>query len=901
VVKQLDTAAAEFDLVLAHAIPPDRVLAQLASGPEGLTGEEARLRRLRFGPNRLDAAPPPGPWQIFVSQFKSVLILVLLAATAVSSLLGEWLDAMAILVIVLVNAIVGFLQEYRAEQALAALQALTAPEARVRRDGRRQAIPAADLVPGDRLVLEAGDVVAADARLLRAARLRCGEAALTGEAEPVDKVADAVVSDSAPVAERATMVFAGTTVVDGTAEAVVVATGMETEVGRIARLIDQAAPEAGTPLQRRLAEFGRSLVRGIGVIVVLIGLLGWWRGMGHVEVLLTSVSLAVAAIPEGLPAVVTLALALGVQRMARRQALVRRLAAVETLGATTVIASDKTGTLTAGDMRVRALALPGLLLNVGESGYSSQLPASAHGMGRQVWQVLVGCNDAMLQDSPAGLLLMGDPTETALLLAAAACGQPVAMTLAGWRRVAEVPFDAISKRMTVLAAYDGGQQVAWRKGAFEAVLPDCDRILTADGERPLTETDRRELGEQLSALATNALRVLAAAYRPMTAMIEDIPEAGYVFAGMVGLQDPPRPEAKEAVSRCRAAGIRVVMITGDHPDTATAVARELGIAGPEDDAVTGAELERMDDATLQARVPQTAVYARVSPEHKWRVVRAWQANGAVIAMTGDGVNDAPAVHAADVGIAMGRTGTAVTQGAADVVLADDNFATLVAAVEEGRTIYGNIRKTIGYLLSGNAGELLFVTLCLLVGLPMPLLPIHLLWINLISDGLPALGLAIDPAGKDIMRRPPRPLDERMVDGQFAGQLLAIGALTAAMAMAVYLPAVATTDLAMARTEAFAAIVAARLLLSFTARQASRPLWRVGLFSNLPLLVIVAGSFLLQPWLHGGDWLSSVLKVETMDWTACGRVVAMACLPVITLETGKALAARLAPARSVRTG
>ena len=743
-----------------HCSSEEEVLEVLGVSAGGLSTAQAAGALAASGPNVLRQRKRVSPLSIFISQFNSVLIWILIGASVVSGVLGETVDAFVILSIVLLNAIVGFYQEFSAEKSIAALQMMTAPLARVWRDGVVTTIASESVVPGDVLQLEAGDLVAADARLLSAASLTCVEFVLTGESDFVEKRAEALEEARLPIAERVNMAFMGTTVATGSGRGVVVATGMGTEFGAIAQLIEDAGEATETPLQIRLAAFGRVLLWAtLGIVALLFGL-GLLRGGNLFDLFMTSISLAVAALPESLPAVVTAALSLGVMRMSRRSALVRRLASVETLGSTNVICTDKTGTLTLGQMTVRALSVAGLTYEVSGEGYAPQgdiriedkrveprdVPALL-----TLAEVFVGCNNAYLERGGQGWKVVGDPTEAALLAVGKKLGADRSQLERDQPRQLEFPFDSDRKLHSILRALPGGRRRLLVIGAPEALLERCSEIWCETGSRPLTEQDRAEVARLNGALAAKALRVLGAALRefdretPADRLASEDVERDLVFVGLAGLYDPPRPEAKTAVAECRAAGLRVAMITGDHPRTAVAIARELGITAEEnEEALSGAELNELSDERLEERVGHTAVYARVSAAHKLRIVRAWQANGAVVAMTGDGVNDAPAIKGADIGIAMGRTGAEATKQASDMIITDDNFATIVAAVEEGRGIYENIRKTLQYLLSCNAGELLLMTICIVVGLPAPLLPIHLLWINLVTDGPPALCLAADP-------------------------------------------------------------------------------------------------------------------------------------------------------------
>ncbi len=888
-----------------HNLPVEKVLEQMHVTAEGLSTEEAQQRVQQYGPNALREAKPIHPLAILLGQFNSLVIWLLIGAGVVSGLLGEWIDSIAILTIVVLNAIIGFFQEYKAERAIEALKKMTSPRARVRRDGSVVMLPAAEIVPGDIIELEAGDLVPADARLLDAASLKCVEAALTGESDAVNKHTAALEQAEVPLGNRRNIVFMGTSVAAGTGRAVVTATGMETEFGRIAGLLQEASFDEGTPLQKRLADVGRMLVWASLGVVGVIFILGFLRHIPLVELFLTSVSLAVAAVPEGLPAVVTVALALGVQRMARKRALVRKLPAVETLGSTSVICTDKTGTLTVGEMTVRALYVAEQNFTVTGEGYGPNgkilfNDASPDGQQserlRSLLTLLVGCNGAHLSREGEKWTVIGDPTEGALLTVGMKVGLEQSAIETQFPRVREYPFDSDRKRMTTIRKLSDGRLQAMVKGAPDILLQRCTHILGAEGVRQISERDVQLVTARIAELTQSALRVLAAAYREIDeAEIRDAEaesiEQRLVFVGLAGMYDPPRPEAREAIARCHSAGIRVVMITGDHQQTALAVAHELGIARDGDVALAGVELDHLSDEELRQRVSDVAVYARVSAEHKLRIVRAWKAAGAVIAMTGDGVNDAPAIKGADIGIAMGKSGTEVTKEASDMVITDDNFASIAAAVEEGRGVYDNIRKTLQYLLAGNLGELLLITGSVMVGWPIPLLPIHLLWINLVTDGLPALALATDPIDPDVMKRPPRPRSESIMDRKFFVTMMLTGLLTASVSLVAYLYGLRYRDLDTARTFAFAALVYAEILRSFGCRSETKTVWEMGLMSNLKLALIAALAILFQPWTHHNQMLGTFLKSTGMEWSECFALLAVGAIPLIVLEVIKILRRR----------
>ena len=884
-----------------HAMEAAAVLATLRSDTaHGLTPAEAAARLVQDGPNELQKGTAISPLAILAGQFRSVVIWLLIGAALVSAAVGELVDGTAILAIVLLNALIGFFQEYRAEQAVAALARLAAPRAKVIRGGEAQVVPAAEVVRGDIALLEAGDLVPADARLLDTATLRTAEAPLTGESEPVEKTAT-TCADETPLAERRDMVFLGTSVANGTGRAVVIATGMATEVGHIAALLDTAS-SGETPLQAKLDQVGKRLLGACLGIVFVVFALGMLRGVAPFEMFLAAVSLAVAAVPEGLPAVVTVALALGVQRMARRNALIRRLPAVETLGCAQVICTDKTGTLTVGEMTARKLVTSGQIFNVSGEGYATDGVLSVDGIERMpaddavlddLLRAAAACNDAELSQRDGKAVIVGDPTEGALLVVAAKGHVTRGALEAEMPRLGMVPFDSERKRMTVVRQRADAPW-AFMKGAPEVILARCSRIHTSEGTAPLSDAVRARMLEAVAMLANDALRVLALAARPLEhfpASDEEI-EQDLTLLGLVGLQDPPRAEAREAIAKSKRAGIRVVMITGDHPDTARAIARELGILEHGDEVIVGRELDAMSDEALAHRVNKAAVYARVTAEHKLRIVRAWKSQGAVVAMTGDGVNDAPALKEASIGIAMGRTGTEVTKEAADMIVTDDNFASIVAAVEEGRGIYDNITKTLAYLLAGNAGELAVMLVAAVVGWPLPLLPIQLLWINLVTDGLPALGLATDPIDPDVLVRPPRRPDAQLMDRGFVGRLAFIGGLTAVTTLAAFAYELwVDGNLEDARDAAFSVLVFAELRRAFGARSETRTVWEVGLLSNMRLFAIVAASFSLQMLIHHQEALAVLFGTRPISLGQCVSWIVLGAVPLAVLEIRKVLQMR----------
>ncbi len=781
----------------------------------GLDPAEAAARLGRIGPNELQKEEGTSRVRLLLRQFQSVLVALLVVASLVALAAGETIDAVAILTIVALNGLIGFYQEYRAERAVLALRAMTAPRARVRRGGLVIQIPAAEVVPGDLLVLEAGDLVAADARLRIARQLSTQEAALTGESLPVDKD-PCPLPETTALAERRDRVWAGTAVATGTGLAEVVATGMATELGRIARLLARVQSE-DTPLQLRLAEVGNTLLKLSVVVVALVAALGLAGGAPPLEVLMSAVSLAVAAVPEGLPAVVTIALALGVQRLAKRNVLIRKLPSVETLGSATVICTDKTGTLTTGVMTVRELWGPDT---------------------RRMLYAATACCDAELATRT------GDPTELAILEAAASEGLDRVALERNNPRMTERPFDAVRKRMSVGRA-DG---VLYVKGALDLLLPLCSSI-----------PDGVELA--MAAMAARGQRVLGVAVGDAAGDEENL-----ALLGVIGMADPPRPEAVAAVAQARRAGITTVMITGDHPVTAAAIARELGIV-----------LEGEDVAER--------VIARATPEQKVQVVLSWKNRGAIVAMTGDGVNDAPALREAHIGVAMGRGGTEVTREAADMVLTDDNFATIVQGVGEGRGIFDNIRKTLVYLLVGNTAELLIMLGAALLLLPVPLVPVQLLWINLITDGLPALALVVDPPDPRVLERAPRRPDEPMLGRPEWGFILYSGLIEAAVVLGMYAWTHAELGVERARSLTFFTLVGSELFRAFAARSRDQVLWQVGAFSNLRLLVVVAFSLVIQVVIHEWAWTQPLFRVESLSgWWPFALGAAL--VPVTVVECTK---------------
>jgi len=896
----------------------DEVLAALDSDPRrGLTSAEAKARLRKYGLNELASEKPVPAWKKFLAQFGDVLVILLLVATAISFALWFYerdsalpYEAIAIFAVVLLNAVMGYVQESRAESALAALRQMAAAHANVIRDGDRKSIPAAEVVPGDIIVVEEGDTIPADARVIQSTALQAAEATLTGESVPVSKKVSPILA-AVPLADRYNMVFTGTSATYGHGRAVVVATGMETEMGRIAGMLKQTGPEV-TPLQRELDRTGKLL--GLIVVVIAVVMIATIILVENItgfaalfDVLILGVALAVAAVPEGLPAVVTAVLSIGVQRMARRNAIVRHLAAVETLGSANVIASDKTGTLTKNEMTVRIVVTASGRVRVGGTGYAPDGEVGQDGgaavEGPLQFELVCAlsagdrANNAVLQEQDGRWVVKGDPTEGALIAAAWKAGIEEEALNARLKRIGEVPFSSERKMMTTVHTDAERQErlLLFTKGAPDVLLASCSRELVGEDSRLLTTERRAQILEVNEELAGEALRTLGVALRSIPKeqlkredINEDIEEE-LVFLGLIGMIDPPRDEARVAVARAKQAGIRPVMITGDHPRTAAVIATELGIV---DDArsLTGAQIEAMPDEALVESVSETSVYARVNPEHKLRIVKALQRKGAVVAMTGDGVNDAPALKTADIGVAMGITGTDVSKQAADMILTDDNFASIVAAVEEGRSIFANIRKFLRYLLASNIGEVLTmffgVVLADRIGLKaegnvvvLPVLATQLLWINLLTDGAPALALGLDPPDSGAMAKPPRPTDERVITRRmwfgivFVGIVFAVGTL---LVLDASLPGgfiEGAGNMRYAQTMAFTTLVFFSIFAVFTARSDDRSAFE-GLSTNRWLWAAVALAALLQVAVVYTPFLQTAFSTTALsaaDWFRCATV------------------------------
>ncbi len=929
-----------------HAQSLDQVVQVLDTRLDhGLTTAEAQSRLAQAGPNELTEQPPTPLWRRVVDQLRDFVVLLLIAAAVVSVILGDTAEAAAILAIVVLNAVIGVVQESRAEASLAALKKLAAPEARVVRDGHHINVPARELVPGDIVSLEAGNFVPADLRLVESINLRIEEAALTGESLPAEKRAALTIDRDAPLGDRANTAFSGTLVANGRGTGVVIATGTSTQIGLIAQMLAAVEIE-DTPLQKRLDGLGRQLSIGALIVVAAVFVVGVLRGADLLEEFIIAVSLAIAAVPEGLPAVVTVTLALGMREMVNRHALIRRLASVETLGSASVICSDKTGTLTQNAMTVTHLWVDGHTFTVSGDGYQpvgqfldsdDNLDFSKHpAVLTTLWAGLLA-NDARLEvsgtdDDKTTYRMVGDPTEGALIVAAAKAGLWRDPLTKAFPRVAEVPFDSERKTMSTLHGvheplpeyspfnrpHEAPPHVLCVKGAPDVVLAACTAMQRIGDEvKPLTDERRQRILAANSQFAGQALRVLAVAYRPYTESPESLtPESGdrdLVFVGLIGMIDPPRPEVAPALNLARKAGIRTVMITGDFPDTAEAIARSIGLLRPGGKVMPGAQLDGLDDAGLQRVVAETDVFARVSPAHKVKIVDALQKGGAVVAMTGDGVNDAPALKRADIGVAMGLTGTDVAKGAAAMVLTDDNYASIVAAVEQGRIIYANIRKFVFFLLSSNVAEIMIIFLATLAGLPSPLTAIQLLWLNLITDGAPALALAMEKGDPDVMDHPPRPKTEPIVNGPMrlgivvqtiAQTSVTLAALIFGLGFALEsaglggLGAVLSFNwgglsgeqqellIRTGETMAFATLSLAELFRAYTVRSERTSLFRLGVFSNRTMQWAVGISLTLLLLVINVPFLQPFFNTHALTSTEWGIVVALAVIPAVAEELTK---------------
>jgi len=892
----------------SHAKEIEEILRDLDTKEYGLSQDEAEARLQKFGLNELKKEKGKSPVKLFLEQFKNILVVILLVATGLSLAIGEVYDAIVIIAIVVAVAVLGFSQEYRAEKALEALKKMAAPTALVLRDGKEVQVATQEVVPGDIILLYTGDKVTADARLVEAVNLKTDEAPLTGESAPVSKTVKPLPEETS-LSDRTNTVFTGTTVAYGRGKALVVSTGMNTEFGKIAKMV-QTTEEEETPLEKRMANVGKWL--GILSISVCAGVavLGIFKQHEILEMILWGISLAVAAVPEALPAVVTGALAIGMYRMAKQNSIVRKLPAVETLGCTSVICSDKTGTMTKGEMTVQRVYANGKTVKVTGIGYDPKgefhfedkvLSIQDEIELQRLLKIAALCNDAKLEKKEGNWIVKGDSTEGALVVAAAKADVWKEEIEKQAPRVEEIPFSSERKRMTTIHEVSGKSKVAYMKGAPEVVLKHCSSIYTNGKIRKLSSGDRTEILKITEAMAIQALRNLGFAFRELpeaSTHFDESDEKDFVFIGIMGMIDPPREEVKDAIYSCMRAGIKVVMITGDHKLTAMAVAKALNLIEENDQegkVLTGEDLASLSDERLLEIVEGVVIYARVSPEHKMRIVRAWKTRGHVVAMTGDGVNDAPALKIADIGVAMGITGTEVSKEASDMVLADDNFATIIKAVREGREIYGNIQKYLVYLLQCNIMEILVLSLAMLIS-PDPrsavaLTTIQILWVNLTTDGLPAIALGVDPGDPDLMERAPRNPKEGVFSREVKTYLIAVPTLTTALLLGGYFYTLYNFDLIEARTQLFTAVVLIELAIAISCRSLKYPIFKVGVFKNKFLWLAVFSSFALQlsvlyvPQLHE---VFDVTYPELMDWVTA--LIFMA-VTFASIEVGKFLTSR----------
>jgi P-type Ca2+ transporter type 2C len=887
-----------------HLLPPLEVEQTLNTDFEnGLSTPEVEKRLQQYGPNALTSTPRRTALSILIAQFKSLIVVLLIAAASLAFVLNETVEGFAILVVIFINAIIGFLTELRAEQAITALQEQTVPTAHVIRDKLQQKIPAANLVPGDMVVLSAGERVPADGRLVESVQLQIQEASLTGESLPVNKIEEALSSENGqiPLGDRTNMAYMGTVITDGRGLMLVTATGMNTEVGKIGTMIDEAVTQ-DTPLERRLEQLGRALIGIVAVLCAVIVTAGVLRGENLLYMLEVGISLAIAAVPEGLPAVATMTLALGVQRMAKKHALMRRLHAVETLGSTTVICTDKTGTLTKNEMTVTRIVLNGDQLDVTGSGYESkgtfrddsgEIDPRENEHLMLALQVGTLCNDAELENSKRGIQVLGDPTEGALIVAAEKAGLHHDSLEEDYERVDEVPFDSETKYMVTVHHTPEGSLVAYMKGAPAAVMESAASFMAHGKTRSITEKDRSAILKLNRNMAEDALRVLAVAYRelPEDYTPDDL-VSGFTFVGLFGMIDPLRDEAKGAIEQCHEAGIRTIMITGDQPVTAEEIARQLGLdrdnQGRQYRTVHARELEGLDDEGWQRVVSETGVFARVSPEHKLRIVEALQRQNQIVAMTGDGVNDAPALRKADIGVAMGIKGTEVAKETADMIISDDNFATIVRAVEQGRMIYSNIQRFIHYLFSCNFSEIITVFVAIMIGWPLPLAPLQILWLNIITDVFPALALALEPSAPNMMKRKPRDPQERLLNKTFAGLIVWQGFLLAGVTLAAFAIGMSWygtegTGLRHAVTISFMTLALAQTFHAFNARSQMDSAFNSRLFTNAWLWGAVLICVLLQFAAVYIPFLQRVLRTVPLNLSDWGLVVIFSLLPIVFVE------------------
>ena len=869
-----------------HAFSSEASLRAIGSSHSGLSQKEAESRLVHHGPNELIEKKKKGDIALFLDQFKSFLIGILLVAIIISFAVGELLDTFVISIIVLLNVILGYVQTKKAEEAIAALKRMAVPTVKVFREGQAKNISSRLIVPGDIIILAAGDRIPADCRIMKQMNLKVDESILTGESVPVVKHEGTIKGDVA-LHSRRNMIYSGTTLVYGRCEAVVVSTGMSTEFGKIAETLQ--APEDETPLQKKLDAFGKFLGYVFVAVCGVIFLLGVLRGTPLFEMFITALALAVAAVPEGLLASITIALTFWISKMASKRAIIRRLTAVEGLGSVTVICSDKTGTLTVNEMTVKRVWTFEREMSVTGEGYDSggdflsgskKMDVSRFPDVQKALKAGLLCNDAF-----SGREHVGDPTELALLVSARKAG--IHDSRGSIKRIGEVPFDSERKMMSVLyETKDSDARSVWAKGAAESILKRCSFIMKGSRKVRLTTSDRKKVLEVNKKYASESFRVLAFAIKKVNSG-DGITENELVFLGLQAMMDPPRPEVKASIQQCKAAGIKVIMVTGDHKETAVAVAKELGLID-EGSVITGDELEAMTDKQFDQHVGNITVYARVSPAHKVRITEALKRSGHIVAMTGDGVNDAPALKMADVGVAMGRTGTDVTREVADMVISDDNFATIVSAVEEGRGIYDNIRKTIAFLLSGNIAEVGVLLFAVLIGLPLPLAAAQILWINLVTDGLPALALSVDPVTKDVMSRPPRRKDEKLTDGMRAYIVDYPILLVASCLLLFVLSLNAGNDLIKSQTIVFTTIVLFELFQSFSCRSLERP---VELFDNKYLLIAALIAISAQLLIMYVEPMQSMFKVAPLGVVEWVGIIFVSLVGFIYLEISKAMSSK----------
>jgi Ca2+-transporting ATPase len=900
-----------------HQLSTQQLLAALETDlAQGLSDEQAKRRLEDVGFNELSEGKRISPLTLFLHQFKDFMVLILMGATLISGLLGEYLDAITILAIIVINGLLGFIQEFRAERSLFALKQLSAPVAKVLRDGQGITLPAKELVPGDVILLRSGDRIPADLRFTETHSVHVEESTLTGESLPVTKSADLIREENVPIGDQRNMGFLGTLVTIGSAQGIVVRTGMNTEMGKIADLINNTE-QSETPLQRRLEQFGKILIVVAIVLTAFVVIAGILHGQPVYGMFLAGVSLAVAAIPEGLPAIVTIALAMGVQRMIKRKAIVRKLPSVETLGSASVICSDKTGTLTENKMTVTRMWLGGRELGVSGEGYEpngeitelgKKLELRSDLMLQRLLQVGILCNQAQLisnQDmfieskkktkTEPNWTINGDPTEGALLVLGTKAGLTQQALAASYRTVKLFPFDSERKRMSVVVQHQGGK-LALVKGAPDVLLERCSYILWDDKVIPFTGTLRHKVMAANEQFASVALRVLGMAYRDLKTndVAEEMEEVekNLVFVGLAGMMDPPRKQVKEAIAKCRRAGIKTVMITGDHLTTAQAIANQLQLIPQHGQTMSGNQLVGMSDEQLDQKVDQIYVYARVSPEHKLRIVKSLQRRGHVVAMTGDGVNDAPAIKAADIGISMGITGTDVSKEASDLILSDDNFSTIVSAIEEGRGIYENIRKFIRYLLASNVGEILVMFIAMMMGLPLPLVPIMILWVNLVTDGLPAMALGIDSAERDVMEHKPRGAKEHIFARRLGWKIISRGFLIGVCTIIPFWLILqqgqnSADSLMKAQTVAFATLVMAQLIHVFDCRS-SRSIFHRNIFENKALVLAVISSLILLLGVLYIEPLQPIFKTMAIGVQEWILVLVFAAIPTLFFGIGSVL-------------